>query len=316
MSASSSARAGRAGLGLGADGAVARGAQRLELAAQGAFGVRGALALGRQRGLDLGHALALDLDGGLGLHAGRGVALDLLARRARGDRQLAGELGQRVVARVAGVGADAQLLDLAAQHGDRRHRGGLGGQAAGQLLADRQRIGLGLAHGGPRRVALGDDLVEMGPQRIELGLGVEQPARRRARAQIDDTRLLVVGRERGLHRGRTLDPAPDGYGRGAGSVVAALVADGDQRRHGERQRRRPTSSLREGAGAAGSRRTSRPSRPGTRSPCRTSPSPYPSSRVRKRWAMRDCSDHSSMNPGEACWLNRPPLVSKVDSAAS
>jgi hypothetical protein len=172
--------------------------------------VRGALALGRQRRLDLGHALALDLHRRLGRHARSGVALDLLARRARGDRQLACELGQRVVARVAGVGADAQLLDLAAQHGHRRHRGGLGGQAPGQLLADGQRIGLRLTHRAPRRVALGHHPVEMGPQRIELGLGVEQPARRRARAQIDDARLLVVRRERGLHRGGTLDPAPDG----------------------------------------------------------------------------------------------------------
>jgi hypothetical protein len=96
------------------------------------------------------------------------VALDLLARRARGDRQLPGELGERVVARVACVGADAQLLDLAAQHGDGRQRGGLGGQAPRQFLADGERIGLGLAHGGARRIALGHDLVEMGPQRIEL----------------------------------------------------------------------------------------------------------------------------------------------------
>src|SRR6188472_842864 len=51
--------AGRSSLGLGADGAVARGPQGLELAAQGAFGVGGALALRGQRGLDLGHALAL-----------------------------------------------------------------------------------------------------------------------------------------------------------------------------------------------------------------------------------------------------------------
>ena len=215
--------------------AIARGGERLELRAAGrwasdsAFTARSravrsdssslrrapSACAARSRSaasasLDLGHAPALDLDRGLGLHAGRGVALDLLARRARGDRQLAGELGQRVVARVAGVRTHAQLLDLAAQHGDRRHRGGLGGQASGQLLADRQRIGLRLAHGGPRRVALGDHLVEMGPQRIELGLGVEQPARRRARPQIDDTRLLVVEQERGLHRGRTLERAPDG----------------------------------------------------------------------------------------------------------
>ena len=66
------------------------------------------------------------------------------------------------VARIAGVGAHAQLLDLAAQDGDGRQRGGLGRQAAGQLLADRQRIGLGVAHRVARGVALGDDRVEMG----------------------------------------------------------------------------------------------------------------------------------------------------------
>ena len=33
---------------------------------------------------------------------------------------------------------------------------------------------------------------------------------------------------------------------------------------------------------------------------------YPSSRSRKRCAMRDCSDQISMKPGEAFWENRPP----------
>ena len=37
---------------------------------------------------------------------------------------------------------------------------------------------------------------------------------------------------------------------------------------------------------------------------------------RSRWAMRDCSDHSSMNPGEACWENSPPDSAKVASWAS
>ena len=194
--------AGRAGLGVGADRAVARGAQGLELGAQGALGVRGAVALGRQRGLDLRHALALDHDGGLGLHAGRGVALDLLARGARGDRQLAGELGQRMVAGVAGVGAHAQLLDLPAQHGDRGQRGGLGGQAPGELLADRERIGLGVAHGGARRVALGDDVVEL------------RPAARRAR-----TRRRAAGARRARGR-RSTTRASWSSGGNAGSIAA------------------------------------------------------------------------------------------------
>ena len=170
----------------------------------------------RQRGLDLRHALALDHDGGLGLHARGGVALDLLARSARGDRQLAGELGQRMVAGVARVGAHAQLLDLAAQHGDGGQRGRLGGQAPRELLADRQGVGLGVAHGGARLIALGDDVAELVPQRVELGLGVEQPARGGTRAQIDDARLVVVGRERGFHRGGTVDPPPDGSARAPG----------------------------------------------------------------------------------------------------
>ena len=33
---------------------------------------------------------------------------------------------------------------------------------------------------------------------------------------------------------------------------------------------------------------------------------YPSSSWRTRQAMRDCSDQSSMNPGEACCENSPP----------
>ena len=37
--------------------------------------------------------------------------------------------------------------------------------------------------------------------------------------------------------------------------------------------------------------------------------------VRKRQASRDCSDHSSMNPGEAFWLKSPPDCSKEASDA-
>ena len=32
--------------------------------------------------------------------------------------------------------------------------------------------------------------------------------------------------------------------------------------------------------------------------------------------MRDCSDQSSMNPGEACWENSPPDSANVASCAS
>ena len=35
-----------------------------------------------------------------------------------------------------------------------------------------------------------------------------------------------------------------------------------------------------------------------------------------RHASRDCSDHSSMKPGEACWLNSAPPDSNVASWAS
>ena len=38
--------------------------------------------------------------------------------------------------------------------------------------------------------------------------------------------------------------------------------------------------------------------------------------LRRRQAMRDCSDHSSMNPGEAVWLNSPPDCEKDASEAS
>ena len=37
---------------------------------------------------------------------------------------------------------------------------------------------------------------------------------------------------------------------------------------------------------------------------------------RSRCAMRDCSDHSSMNPGDACWENSPPDSANVASCAS
>ena len=43
---------------------------------------------------------------------------------------------------------------------------------------------------------------------------------------------------------------------------------------------------------------------------------YPSERSRKRCARRDCSDHSSMKPGEACWENSAPPDSNVASCAS
>ncbi len=42
--------------------------------------------------------------------------------------------------------------------------------------------------------------------------------------------------------------------------------------------------------------------------------PYSSSR--SRHAMRDCSDHSSMNPGEAVWEKRPPDSEKEARLAS
>ena len=35
-----------------------------------------------------------------------------------------------------------------------------------------------------------------------------------------------------------------------------------------------------------------------------------------RQAIRDCSDHSSMNPGEAAWENRPPDSAKLASCGS
>ena len=38
--------------------------------------------------------------------------------------------------------------------------------------------------------------------------------------------------------------------------------------------------------------------------------------IRKRQASRDCSDHSSMKPGDACWLNSAPPDSNVASCAS
>ena len=53
-------------------------------------------------------------DRGLGDGPGRDVSIDLLARRARGGRQLARQPRQYVVARIARVGAHAQLLDLPA----------------------------------------------------------------------------------------------------------------------------------------------------------------------------------------------------------
>ena len=37
---------------------------------------------------------------------------------------------------------------------------------------------------------------------------------------------------------------------------------------------------------------------------------------RRRRAMRDCSDHSSMKPGDACCENRPPDSANVASWAS
>ena len=43
---------------------------------------------------------------------------------------------------------------------------------------------------------------------------------------------------------------------------------------------------------------------------------YPSSGWCKRCASRDCSVHSSMNPGEAFWENRPPDSANVASCAS
>ena len=38
--------------------------------------------------------------------------------------------------------------------------------------------------------------------------------------------------------------------------------------------------------------------------------------LRSRQAMRDCSDHSSMKPGEAVWENRPPGLQKEARLAS
>jgi len=38
--------------------------------------------------------------------------------------------------------------------------------------------------------------------------------------------------------------------------------------------------------------------------------------LRSRQAIRDCSDHSSMNPGEAVWEKRPPDCAKEARLAS
>jgi len=42
----------------------------------------------------------------------------------------------------------------------------------------------------------------------------------------------------------------------------------------------------------------------------------PSPRSRIRCAIRDCSDQSSMKPGEAFWSKRPPDSEKLASSAS
>src|SRR2546421_6803544 len=43
---------------------------------------------------------------------------------------------------------------------------------------------------------------------------------------------------------------------------------------------------------------------------------YPRPSCLTRHAILDCSDHSSMNPGDAAWENKPPDSAKVASWAS